>query len=86
MRRSGEFESGHVPRAISAPLHELAARVGSLERSRPVAAICAGGYRSSIATSVLERMGFPRVTNVVGGMGAWTAAGYETTRPRISHG
>ena len=86
VRRSGEFESGHVPRAISAPLHELAARVGSLERSRPVAAICAGGYRSSIATSVLERLGFPRVTNVVGGMGAWTAAGYETTRPRISHG
>ena len=40
-----------------------------------VAVICAGGYRSSIAASLLERIGVSRVSNVVGGMAAWSAAG-----------
>ena len=59
------------------PLHELARSADSLDRARPVAAMCAGGYRSSIATSVLERLGFRKIINVVGGMAAWSGAKYE---------
>jgi len=54
------------------------ARAAELDSSAPVAAICAGGYRSSIATSLLERAGFRRITNVVGGMTAWNGAGLGT--------
>jgi len=79
VRRPGEFASGHVPGALSAPLHELAKRASSLDKTRPIAVICASGYRSSTATSLLERLGFPRATNVVGGMNAWNASGYDTT-------
>jgi glyoxylase-like metal-dependent hydrolase (beta-lactamase superfamily II) len=79
VRRPPEYASGHIQRAVSVPLGELARRAASLDRSRPVAVICASGYRSSTATSVLERLGFPRAANVVGGMNAWNAAGYETT-------
>jgi len=61
------------------PLDRLAERAHALDRKRPVAAICASGYRSSIATSVLERLGFAHATNVVGGMNAWTGAGLATT-------
>ncbi len=78
VRRSGEWQAGHIAQAVSIPLHRLGELHVSLDRARPVAAICAGGYRSSIATSMLERLGFERVTNVVGGMSAWTAAQYET--------
>ena len=83
VRRPPEYASGHVPRAVSAPLGELAKRAGSLDPTRPVAVICASGYRSSIATSLLERLGFPKATNVVGGMNAWSAAGYD--KESISH-
>ena len=41
--------------------------------------MCAGGYRSAIATSVLERLGFRKITNVVGGMAAWNAAKLEVS-------
>ncbi len=78
VRRPAEWAGGRIGRAVSMPLHHLADLAASLERSRPVAAICAGGYRSSIATSLLERLGFLRLTNVVGGMAAWTGAKYET--------
>ena len=37
--------------------------------------MCAGGYRSAIATSVLERAGFGQIVNTTGGIDAWRAAG-----------
>ncbi len=77
VRRPAEWQTGHIAQAAPAPLHELSARAAMLDKHRPVAAICAGGYRSSIATSLLEGLGFERVINVVGGMAAWTGASYE---------
>ena len=74
VRRPAEWQAGHIPQAVSMPLHRLAELAGQLDRGRPVTAICAGGYRSSIGTSVLERLGFRHVTNVVGGMAAWGEA------------
>ena len=78
VRRPGEWQSGRIERARGISLHELAARTAELDSGAPVAAICAGGYRSSIATSLLERAGFRKITNVVGGMTAWSGAGFET--------
>ena len=79
VRRPGEWQTGHIAEAVSVPLHELAARAEGFDRDTPVAAMCAGGYRSAIATSVLERLGFRKVTNVVGGMAAWNAAKLQVT-------
>jgi len=78
VRRPMEFQGGHIAGAVHVPLHELARRALSLDPDKPVAIICASGYRSSIATSVLERLGFRHFSNVVGGMNAWNAAKYET--------
>jgi glyoxylase-like metal-dependent hydrolase (beta-lactamase superfamily II)/3-mercaptopyruvate sulfurtransferase SseA len=77
VRRPGEYASGHVPRAVSIPLDRLERDLARLDRSRPTAVICAGGYRSSAATSLLRRHGFSELYNVVGGTSAWVAAGFE---------
>jgi len=77
VRRPGEWQAGHIREARHVPLNELAARARDLDKSMPVTAICAGGYRSSIATSLLEQQGFTCVTNVVGGMTAWNNARFE---------
>ncbi len=78
VRRPPEWKAGHIRQAVWMPLDRLSELAKRLDKKRPVAAICAGGYRSSIATSVLEKLGFERVTNVVGGMAAWTGAKHET--------
>jgi glyoxylase-like metal-dependent hydrolase (beta-lactamase superfamily II)/rhodanese-related sulfurtransferase len=78
VRRDPEWKTGHIAQARWMPLDRLAELAKPLDRKRPVAAICAGGYRSSIATSVLEKLGFERITNVVGGMVAWTGAKHAT--------
>ena len=77
VRRPGEWQAGHIARARHIPLNTLASRVAELDSGKPVTAICAGGYRSSIATSLLEQSGFSRITNVIGGMTAWNNARYE---------
>ncbi|HEX7708001.1 MAG TPA: MBL fold metallo-hydrolase [Thermoanaerobaculia bacterium] len=78
VRRPGEYEAGHVPNAKNISLAELEERIGTIDRSRPYAVICAGGYRSSAAASILRRHGFAELYNVVGGTQAWIAAGFET--------
>ncbi len=79
VRRPMEWQAGHIAGARHLPLNDLPARGTDIEKSRPIALICAGGYRSSIATSVLERQGFTRLSNVVGGMAAWTAVHNEAS-------
>jgi hydroxyacylglutathione hydrolase len=78
VRRQAEYDGGHVPRAVHAPLAELHEEIANLtlDRSKPTAVICAGGYRSSAATSILEQEGFKDLLNVTGGTGAWVNAGY----------
>jgi glyoxylase-like metal-dependent hydrolase (beta-lactamase superfamily II)/rhodanese-related sulfurtransferase len=83
VRRPPEYESGHVPRALHLPLSTLQKTAGglSLDPSKPTAVICAGGYRSSAATSILESQGFSSLLNVTGGTSAWINAGYPVEIP-----
>jgi hydroxyacylglutathione hydrolase len=83
VRRPPEYESGHVPRAFHAPLSNLEASADGLplDRSKPTAVICAGGYRSSAATSILQSHGFSSLLNVTGGTSAWINAGYPVEIP-----
>jgi rhodanese-related sulfurtransferase len=55
------------PAALFADAHAVA---GEFSRDTPLALLRASGYRSSIATSLLESEGFTRVSNVMGGMDA----------------
>jgi hydroxyacylglutathione hydrolase len=81
VRRPGEYANGHAPRAINVTLSHLERRLSAVDRARPTAVICASGYRSSAASSILERHGFSQVFNVVGGTNGWISAGYEVEVP-----
>jgi hydroxyacylglutathione hydrolase len=80
VRRIGEYRGGHLPGAIHHPLDTLAKALegGDLpgvDRNKPVAVHCKGGYRSSAACGLLQANGYREVYNVVGGLDAWTASG-----------
>jgi len=76
VRQPGEYSNGHVPSAVNAPLARVGERAPEFDPNRRTAVICAGGFRSSAATSVLERWGFKNLLNVLGGTSAWITAGY----------
>lgn len=71
VRNPGEVAAGTIPDAIAIPVGQLPARVGELDPARPTVVYCAGGYRSSVATSLLRRNGFTDVSDILGGFGAW---------------
>ena len=83
MRAPGERAQKFVAGSVSIPLNHLADRAGELPRDRPLLVYCAGGYRSSIAASLLQRQGFTQVSEIAGGIAAWEAANLplESARP-----
>ena len=83
VRRPPEYAGGHVPHAIHASLSDLQKSFASLDLDpqKPTAVICAGGYRSSAASSILEQHGFSNLLNVSGGTSAWIGAGYPVEVP-----
>lgn len=70
IRGPGETEGGYREGAKLIPLPRLLDELHELDPSQPTVVYCAGGYRSSIAASVLRANGFVDVADVVGGYGA----------------
>jgi rhodanese-related sulfurtransferase len=75
VRNPGEVEAGTIPGAVVVPLARLLDRLGDLDPAVPTVVYCAGGYRSSVAASLLRARGFRQVADVQGGFAAWQAAG-----------
>jgi rhodanese-related sulfurtransferase len=69
-----EYAEAHVPGATLIPMGDLGARIGELDRSRPVYLVCRSGHRSAAVGRALETHGFDTV-NVLGGTLAWVRAG-----------
>ena len=76
VRQASEYEAGHLPGSLHIGTGELPAMLDRLPRDRPIATICAGGYRASVAASMLRAAGFERVSSVSGGVSDWQARGF----------
>jgi hydroxyacylglutathione hydrolase len=73
-------EEGTVEGAKCVFFADLPDKVDSLPKDKPLVVACSVGNRASIAVSILERAGIKSVSNVLGGMTAWTNLGYPTTK------
>ena len=82
LREPGERASGAIENSLFIPLGKLTSRIAELDRNKLLVVHCKGGYRSSIATSLLRRAGFRDIANLTGGFDAWKAAGFACVLPR----
>lgn len=73
VREPGEVEAGAMENSFRIPLGQLQNRVHELDKTKLIVVHCKGGYRSSIATSILRRAGFRDIANLTGGYDAWKA-------------
>jgi hydroxyacylglutathione hydrolase len=71
VREPGEVEAGAIENSVRIPLGQLSSRTAELDRSKLIVVHCKGGYRSSIATSILRRAGYRDIANLTGGFDAW---------------
>jgi hydroxyacylglutathione hydrolase len=79
-----EFETLHLNGAVNIAAPDLRKRYAEVPKDRPVYVICNSGHRSSLACSVLQQRSFKNVSNVAGGMMAFSAAGLVGTCPICS--
>ena len=70
VRTPNEWQQRHIDGSVNIPLNRLPTQFGQIPRNKPVVVMCAGGYRSSIAGSLLQREGFNRLTELTGGISA----------------
>ena len=74
VRNPGEVAAGMIGGAVNIPVAQLTGRLGELDPDKPTVVYCAGGYRSSVAASLLRQRGFADVSDILGGYSAWEQA------------
>ncbi len=74
VRQPGEVALGSIAGARQIPVGHLPGALDELDPQQPTVVFCAGGYRSSLAASLLRAAGFADVSDLLGGYGAWAAA------------
>ena len=75
VRAPGERRDKRIEPSMACSLSSLRDPGPEIPRDRPLLVYCAGGYRSSIGASLLERAGFTNVSQLAGGLAAWENAG-----------
>ncbi len=81
VRAPTEWKAGHIAGSVNIPLNHLADRLNEVPASGPVVVHCQGGYRSSLAASLLQKAGRDNVFDLIGGYKAWVTSGLPATPP-----
>ena len=74
IRNPREWATEHIASSVNIPLNHLQERIAEIPRDRRIAVHCAGGYRSSIAASILHQYGITNLIEMAGGLAAWDTA------------
>ena len=71
MREPWELNICSMPDAIAVPMRAIPARYLELPKDQEIVVVCHHGVRSQQVANYLERQGFTRLNNLVGGINAW---------------
>jgi rhodanese-related sulfurtransferase len=79
VRTHGEHQEARIPGSKHIPLHTLPARLGELDKKKPVLFYCAAGGRSGQALGFAESQGYA-AAHILGGISSWAGSGlpYES--------
>lgn len=80
VRTPAEFGGGHLAGAKSIPLNQLGARLGEIDKDKPVVLVCASGARSAAGLKMLRQAGYSLSKHLEGGLSRWMAAGNHVQR------
>ena len=79
VREPAEVATGRIAGAVNIPLGQLAGRLGELAADAPIVTVCQSGGRSRRGAAALAAASYT-VSNLDGGMNAWTGDGRPVER------
>jgi hydroxyacylglutathione hydrolase len=71
---------GHIDGDHHIYVGELPGRIGEVPKDADVFIYCDTGFKGCLAGSILQRAGYRSVTNILGGMTGWIAAGFPVEK------
>ena len=72
VREDDERATARIKPSLHIPLPHLFRRLGEIPKDRRLVVYCHSGGRSSMVAGFLEGRGYKRVTNLTGGIDAWS--------------
>lgn len=66
------FRAGHIPGAKNIPFEEFNNRINELNPEAKIVLVCHTGPMGDVSGSLLAEKGYAKVSNVKGGMAAWS--------------
>lgn len=86
VRTPSEYAEGSLPGAINIDRFDpvFAARLDQLDKDDPYVVYCRTGNRSAEATDIMADLGFTNVSEIEGGIVAWSAAGLPVTQGSVA--
>jgi rhodanese-related sulfurtransferase len=72
VREPHEFQYAHITNSVSIPLNQIPTRLCELDPQQEIVVICHHGMRSQQAANYLVQSDFKNVTNLIGGIDAWS--------------
>ena len=78
VRTPKERREKWIEGSLHIPLNHLRERIEEVPRDQKLVVHCAGGYRSSLAASLLRQFGLVDVGDLLGGITAWDKSGLPT--------
>jgi rhodanese-related sulfurtransferase len=72
VREPWEFDRARIEGSVHVPMRDVPARLGEIDADKEVVAICHHGGRSMQVAMFLEKNGFAKVHNLVGGVDGWS--------------
>ena len=83
VRAENEVAVRRIPGSLNIPLQRLRERIDEVPSGKMVVVHCESGYRSSIASSLLEQHGLHEHAELIGGIAAWEAT--KTSFAAVGH-
>jgi len=81
IRTMDEFNSGHLKNAAQNDYYQtqqFSSYLDSLDKNKKYLIYCRTGHRSGLALGIMQQKGFTNVSDLSGGITAWTSSGLPT--------
>jgi len=72
VREPWEIALASLPGSLDIPMHEIPERLKELDADSPIIVMCKSGGRSQRAADFLASRGYRKVSNLAGGINAWS--------------
>lgn len=78
VRTPEEYRASHIDGSKHIELQDLENHLGGLDKNKYYLVYCRSGKRSDMAAKIMRARGFGKVSNLLGGILAWTARSFPT--------